>query len=268
MKSLPPLPAIAEWVETRDALHAYSKVLGAIRESALPPHPRWWHVSLHLDGGRLTTGELPNPAADEAVVLTLDPADGRVEARAAGTLVVGIDLSRGPSATELGAELLGHLRGRAMTVEPAAERWQNGEPRRIEPVAARRWVDAVTAVAGQFEEVRGESPRDASPVQLWPHHFDLSCELFGDRRVPDGEGGEAASQIGFGFSTGDSTHGDAYFYANPWPFDERLTGTDLPGTARWVEAPWQGSLMPYGGASAADLRTYLSAVVDAADPYL
>jgi hypothetical protein len=53
------LPALPESTGTRDALHAYSRVLGGLRRQLTPAHPRWWHASLRVGRGELTTGPIP-----------------------------------------------------------------------------------------------------------------------------------------------------------------------------------------------------------------
>ena len=44
--SYPPL-TLDEWRGTRDAVHAYSRVLGKIRQALAPPRKHWFHITLH-----------------------------------------------------------------------------------------------------------------------------------------------------------------------------------------------------------------------------
>ena len=41
-------PDLSGTEATRDTIHVYSRVLGALRRAHAPPHERWWHVSLRL----------------------------------------------------------------------------------------------------------------------------------------------------------------------------------------------------------------------------
>ncbi len=125
-----------------------------------------------------------------------------------------------------------------------------------------------------FEQARGDFAGETGPIQLWPHHFDLSFEWFGTRMEhyeEEGERVEAPAQIGFGFSTGDDSHSGAYFYANPWPFEEALLRSPLPGAASWHTEGWQGGLLPYSAVrrrGERELMAFLRAVYGAASPLL
>ena len=111
-----------------------------------------------------------------------------------------------------------------------------------------------------------------SPLQLWPHGFDLSFEWFGTKVETHEEGGEVQeypSQLNLGFYPA----GDAYFYSNPWPFDEALPATQLPHGAVWNTEGWQGTKLEYAGLvgdpdAAAKLGEYAAAVYKAAAPTL
>lgn len=63
-----------------------------------------------------------------------------------------------------------------------------------------------------FEYVRA-SQQGASPVRCWPHHFDIATLI-----ALDQSGGEEARSIGVGFSPGDDTFPEPYFYLSPWPY--------------------------------------------------
>lgn len=56
----------------------------------------------------------------------------------------------------------------------------------------------------------------ASPVRLWPHHFDIATLISLDE-----DGGEDARSIGIGLSPGDETYGTPYFYVSPWPYPDK-----------------------------------------------
>ena len=63
------------------------------------------------------------------------------------------------------------------------------------------WYAFGAAVLGELAD------RTASPVLLWPEHFDIAIEL----------GDEAAGQrANYGFSPGDDDHAEPYAYVGPW----------------------------------------------------
>jgi hypothetical protein len=71
----------------------------------------------------------------------------------------------------------------------------------VDPVAAARlgdWYAFGAAILGELADAT------ATPVRLWPEHFDIAIEL-----------GEA----NYGFSPGDDDHGEPYAYVGPWTAD-------------------------------------------------
>lgn len=83
------------------------------------------------------------------------------------------------------------------------------EPLAVDPAASRAlgaiyWFGA--EVLGAL--VDGAGPDDeASPVRLWPEHFDIAIELGSERR---------GARANFGFSPGDEQHDEPYLYVGPW----------------------------------------------------
>ncbi len=43
----PPL-SLADWQSTRDAVQAYARILGKVRQSLTPPQAHWWHTNLSV----------------------------------------------------------------------------------------------------------------------------------------------------------------------------------------------------------------------------
>jgi hypothetical protein len=89
---------------------------------------------------------------------------------------------------------------------------------------------------------------ETSPVQLWPHNFDLALTWFSGRKVPgvDPTDQESADeQMGFGFSTGDQGTADAYLYATAYPWPDGLENQPLPRGSVWHTEGWKGALLMY-----------------------
>ena len=87
--------------------------------------------------------------------------------------------------------------------------------RRAELAELERWL--ANADHALHEAVAGDAA--ASPVRLWPHHFDIAT------LVDLGEGGRS---INLGLSPGDDTYPEPYFYVSPWPYPEPRAPTALP----------------------------------------
>jgi hypothetical protein len=100
-----------------------------------------------------------------------------------------------------------------------------------------------------------ELPGETSPVQFWPHNFDLAVMWLTGRKVPgmDPEDEERSDQqMAFGLSTGDTGTPDAYLYvtAYPWPAD--LVEKTLPEGAEWHTEGWKGALLPYASLASSE----------------
>jgi hypothetical protein len=76
----------------------------------------------------------------------------------------------------------------------------SGEPLDVDPQAAARLADWYAFGAEILAEIADET---ASPVHLWPEHFDIAIEM-GDERA------------NYGFSPGDEHHDEPYAYVGPW----------------------------------------------------
>ena len=118
-------------------------------------------------------------------------------------------------------------------------------PREYDPETATAFSSVLGSVSAVFEKHRSGLDGEVSPIQLWPHGFDLAFEWFGTRVETfeeDGEVTEYPSQLSLGFYPG----GRPYFYSNPWPFDaENLVDHPLPHGARWHTEGWQGTILYY-----------------------
>jgi hypothetical protein len=88
------------------------------------------------------------------------------------------------------------------------------EPLAVDPEAAARlgdWYALGAAVLGAFADAT------ASPVRLWPEHFDIAIDM---------------DRVNYGFSPGDEHHDEPYAYVGPWDADvsgELWNATGFPG---------------------------------------
>lgn len=85
------------------------------------------------------------------------------------------------------------------------------------------WFDGAASLfaAGPGKEA------GASPVRLWPHHFDIATLI-----SLDDVGGENGRSVGVGLSPGDESYGAPYFYISPWPYPDPDALSDL-SAGRW-----------------------------------
>jgi len=114
-----------------------------------------------------------------------------------------------------------------------------------ESAAADYWA-ALKEINRITNNFRSELSGERSPVQLWPHHFDLSMSWFSGRLVPGKDLNDVESSKGqmiFGFSTGDDIITDAYFYITAYPPPNGLQNLQISEGARWNTDGFQGGLM-------------------------
>lgn len=264
--TLPPL--LPEYEPTRATLHAYAKAMGTIARTHGIAHPKWWHVSLAVRPEGLTTDPIPLPDGGSLAV-TLDPNQHLIQLRASDGTKTSIDLTARPTATRVGEELIAAASGLGLEDSYDRARFANDESREYNPAAATGYFDAFIAVANVFEARRATLGERVSPVQLWPHGFDVAFEWFGTRTIQQ-DGEVLPAQLNLGFYPGGD---EPYFYSSPWPFDEDLLDTSLPHGATWHTEGWSGAYLPYrivreAMSAATTLHDFAQAVFEAARPTL
>lgn len=236
-----------ELAPTRDALHAYARVLGDWLKACRPRRKHWWHASLRPSLRGLTTGVV---RAGIDFELELDLRDSTLHVRT----------SQGP---ELAETLHGQpAAGLANSI--ATFLTAQGLERRLVPdtesvaadaefsdysaASARRVADVLNSIVAAMTEFRSEIREETSPIQLWPHHFDLSMLWLPGEKIPgqDPDNEEYSDkQMNFGFTFGDANITEPYFYVTAYPQPEAFPSLELsPGTT-WNTAGFNGALVTY-----------------------
>lgn len=267
-------PDLSGWESTRDSLSLYAKIVGAIPRALVDPHPRWWHISLKVGSDGLATDSIPYAEGSFLVRMDLKQHAIAIETDSGDTRHV--DLARGASASSVANQVMEGMKALSITAELDRSKFEDSAQRDYNQQIAGQYLQAITSIDAVLKLQKARIPGQTGPVQLWPHHFDIAFEWFGTKKVTHEENGktsEIPSQINFGFSPGDNSHPDPYFYSNPWPFNETFTDHSLPSGATWFTKSWQGSLLPYTlmvGKGDADLvvLNYFQAVYEAASPSL
>jgi hypothetical protein len=236
---------LADWRSSRDTIHKYTGIAGNIREKLSPKQKHWWHVTLQATALGLSTTPVAagNGYTFEIVLdfihhrLCLTSSNGN-----------GYEtVLEGQSARSLSSWLFEMLSTLDVTAgielsDPDAQtlEYDSAAVTRYWQVLA--WVDAV------FKRFRAGLRTETSPVQVFPHHFDLAMSWFSGRFVPGvapADWEAADEQLTFGFLSGDQTIPDAYFYITAYPFQEVLMDTRLPEKAYWHTGDFTGAVMTY-----------------------
>ena len=239
---LPELPP--KWEVTRATLHAYALAVTAIPRAYAEAHPRWWHVSLRVTPEGLVTDPVPLPNG-EKLGMRMDLQTHQVIATTTGGDRHTFSMKAGLTGTELADRVIGMASEYGLDGDYYRDKFENDEAREYDPETASVFLSVLVSVSALFEKHRSGLEGEVSPVQLWPHGFDLAFEWFGTRvesSEEDGKITEHASQLNLGFFPG----GRPYFYSNPWPFEaEQLLGNPLPHSAQWHTDGWQGTILYY-----------------------
>jgi hypothetical protein len=247
---------LGDWKETRDILHMYSRMVGAIRENLTEPHPHWWHISLHISDKGLTTTPIPvlKDSQEKTFEVILDLTKHRllIESNYVETMKIALT---GQSLSALCDETCSLLTD--MEVTPPIERpnFIDGKPGKYNPEHVTNYWNAIKEVNRIFNKFRDGLSGERSPIQLWSHHFDLSMSWFSGRLVPGKDPNDleaSKEQMMFGFSTGDDTINDAYFYIFPYPIPDEFPNFELPEDARWNTDGFIGGVMMYDSIVTAD----------------
>ncbi|MEO1051578.1 MAG: hypothetical protein AAFX87_13185 [Bacteroidota bacterium] len=66
-------------------------------------------------------------------------------------------------------------------------------------------------------EVVESNSENVSEIRCWPHHFDIATLI----TLKDTGDPETSSSVNVGFSPGDGSYNEPYFYVSPWPYPEK-----------------------------------------------
>ncbi len=266
-KQFPPL-VLADWQPTRDTVHGYAQVLGAVRGESSPRQKYSGHRSLLVAALGLST--TPIPSGPQTFELLLDLAGHRLAISTSHGRVWEHRL-RGQSQAAFLDEVTGALAALGISANLDPNQFGKAAAGVYDVAAVERFWEALSQIDQVMKRFKGELRDETSPVQLWPHHMDLTTLWFSGRRVPGHENDKppiADEQMNFGFSTGDAGIREPYFYITAYPLPAGLAATPPAAGAQWHTEGWQGAVMLYSnlvGAPDAEerllafLRTYQQA---------
>ena len=245
MNKFPELDS-SQFNETRNALHAYAKVLGVWTAGSRPKRKHWWHASLRPSLRGISTGVI---YAAEDFELELDLSLGQLTARMAKTESMHIELT-GQSPHEIALAVQDYLftTGIADQFVPDVHSFDKGEFENYSPTQARLLNDALHAVSACLNSFRAGIREETSPIQLWPHHFDLAMLWLPGDKIPgqdiaDEENSDV--QMNFGFTFGDESIPEPYFYITAYPAPPEFSEIELPADTNWNTTGFTGAILLY-----------------------
>jgi hypothetical protein len=243
-QNLFPAMPLADWRDTRDTLAQYARVLGKVRRAVTPPQKHWWHVSLHVTAVGLTTTPLWSNGRMWEMVLNLATHQTQITTSDGQQQTIALT---GQSAAMYGGQLKAALQTLALPTDVVEGDYADTAGV-CDPTAVARYWQALTQITAVFATFKHSFRRESSPVQLWPHHFDLALLWLSGRLAPDQDPNDpeyADEQMNFGFVTGDEAIPEPYFYATAYPAPDGFAAQPLPEPAYWHTAGWTGAILPY-----------------------
>jgi len=230
---------------TRDALHAYARVLGGWCKSARAQRKHWWHASLRPSPTGLTTGVIRAGADFE---LELDFVASQLRVRSTGTDFVE-DLN-GQSAASVAAWLDERLVaiGVEPSLAPGDEVRSDASFANYSAAQARSLHESLASVSTALENFRAAIREETSPIQVWPHHFDLSMIWLPGQKIPGQDPADeeySDKQMNFGFAFGDDAINEPYLYVTAYPLPEAMPSVELPAGTVWKSDGFSGAVLLY-----------------------
>ena len=238
---------LSNLLDGRDAMHGYSRLLGKIRGALTPKQKHWWNISLRTSAVGLITTPIAVFDRNKSVELELNCVHHKISIRSSKGEEHHIALE-GQSLYQLYDNVTASLASIDVYPELDKSLFSNKESFKYD----RKSIEALWQVLSQvdliFKEFKGGLRQETSPVQLWPHHFDLAFLWFSGRLVPDQDPNNeeyADEQMNFGFSTGDDSIPEPYFYITAYPLPKSLPEVQLPSGAYWEAQVFNAAILKY-----------------------
>ena len=233
---------------TLNAVHAYTQVLGDWLGSSLPRRKHWWQLTVKPSIGGVSTGLVQAGIDFE---LELELGQDRLRGRVSG----GEELSEtlaGRPARELAGMVQSFLLDNGIDPEliPAdkgRERDTQATPNYSVDIAETLGT-ALRSVNAAMSTFQAGIREETSPVQIWPHHFDLGMLWLPGAKV-DGQDPKdeeySDKSMNFGFTFGDEGIPEPYFYITAYPLPDALPVISLPPGTKWQSEGFNGAVLPY-----------------------
>jgi len=219
-------------------------LLGAYTSTCAPRRKHWWHISLMPVVDGFSTG--PLQSSGQVFELIFDFHSLAINLHIAGEATSVFPI-QGESAESMNDKLTTVLSRHSMTIE-----LDEGKIDSACYEIDRKFASRLGQVYGQLAQClarfRSGIPVETSPIQLWPHHFDLAMLVLTGRKIPgqDPENEEYSDeQLNFGFVPGDEGIPEPYFFITFYAQADRLTKVPLPDEACFHTEGWSGIVMRY-----------------------
>jgi hypothetical protein len=237
-----------EIAQTRGAVHVYTQVIGDWRTSCLAHRKHWWQITVYPSVRGLTTGMIQAGINFE---LELDLQADRLLGHVAGGGILSEPLG-GRSGRELADIVASFLTEQgidpALVPEDKKRESHDATAAGYSPDIADRLGKSVRSINAAMAAFRAPIADETSPIQIWPHHFDLAMLWLPGEKIPGQDPADEESsdkQMNFGFSFGDAGIPEPYFYVTAYPLPDALPGMGLPEGTIWQSEGFSGAVLLY-----------------------
>jgi hypothetical protein len=254
----PSLP-LAEWQETRDALHMRMQIVGKTRLALAPRQNHWWHVPLYVSARGLTT--TPIPYGTRAFQVEFDLVDHRLVVETSEGTVREIVLRPQPVA-DFYHEYTGVLAGLgiAVTLWPVPVEVDQAIPfleDRVhvayDPAQAHRFFLVLLQADRIAKRFQGRFLGKSSPVHFFWGAFDLALTRFSGRRAPELRPNEwwvlreanSHEEFSVGFWPGSGSVAEPAFYAYARPEPPGFDAAAVRPRAAFYSRELADFILPY-----------------------
>lgn len=230
---------------TRRAIHAYSKVAGAWAKATRKKRKHWWHASLRPSLYGMTTGVI---YGDTDFEIELNLAESCLEVRTCTS--IHRERLIGQSSAELAEKIRTALfaAGVDEDLAPGTDVESDYTYPDYSPGQANLMHRTIGSIASALEDFRAGIREEKSPIQIWPHHFDLSMIWLPGPKIASQDPADeeyADKQMNFGFAFGDEGIPAPYFYVTAYPLPDELPNVELPQGTTWRSEGFSGAVLLY-----------------------
>ena len=237
-----------ELTDSRVQLHyaiQFIAVTGAALAEPLPDYSYtslMWHPSLEVFVGSAIRSTQPFQVALDPISLTLILLDKQSETIASlplqgKTMAAGLDWLK-QEISKLGADA-----SKVAWLDYPPNDFPDSPLARgaafdtSEKLALRELANYYANTHQILEHIVATS-EDASAVRIWPHHFDMATLIM----LP-GTKDDTPLTVGVGFSPGDSSYNEPYWYVSPYPYPDTANLPPLAGNGFWHTQHWVGAVL-------------------------
>src|SRR5262249_32865358 len=190
----PPLP-FADWRETCETLHLWSKIVGKVRLMQSPWTNHSWHVTLYVTPRGLTTSPIPH--GTRSFSIDFDLIDHRLIVESSDGGVRTLPLRAQPVAEFYAAvmailddlDLPVRIHTTPNEIPDAIPFEQDRQHAAYDPVAVARFRQVLIEIDRVFKTFRARFIGKCSPVHFFWGSFDMAVSRFSGRPAPPHPGG-------------------------------------------------------------------------------